>query len=733
MKTDLQDTGDSARCAMRGLLAQLGWKGDISSINRAISNAALDHDLNMGAEAAEEWGKEYLDGLTNENTIQRIAIADSSEVNEEGGLVALVRKRQHAVAGNRLSRSRVMALCDPLIADRRGRSSHLSDTEYDRFIKDVDTLCGFGEEGVRIITGSSFVAEARRGRHSPSYNLAPSAVMAHIHKSRIAGNGIIIDEQTANSIAGRNEIRCGWTKKKGKACGRITNNCSGNSVNSKVGKLNDDEAKAIAAESWGPIENPTLGDIVRMINEAAKRWGREKVVVWKTDLRGAFTLLKFHPEDTKLMTTRITGNLFFVATQGNFGWASMGFAFQVVTRVILVCVRAVIAGLVVMYTDDLIGVGQEAEPTMLQVGWIKDRDAAVEVMKALLGSDAEEPAKREDSGNVDRSITVIGWLIMLKTWTVDVADHNATKALYLFDLVEQRGWASLKEVEAIASLAYRYSQIFPELGVLTGDLYSLQNAGTRRAGKVVLSKSAVAALRLWVAYLTWTAIKREEGCTRGRSLDAFRIEPASIIIEFDGSLEGIGFRIIRMDGEVVVAVGARRIGGRIQSDGDKNESQYQNCMEMAALTCGVVMAVSIGFMNCTIHARGDSVSILSWVSGGRNDFKSTRARAASMVFVGACQHADLIIDSKYSWISSEDNHVCDDLSRGRLPNRDVCGKHGVQWSSRDSLMGRTIELCDPTLIPTDESDFLERWAVIGDLLRQKSSDIDTEVRHRESK
>ena len=710
-------SGDTIRCGMRGLLAQLGWNGDGSSVDIIISNAARDHDLNMGAEAAEKWGREYLDGLANIQTIHALTMADSAAVHEAGGLVGLVKQRQLAVADNRLSRTRVLTLCNPLIVDRIGKSSYLSDTEYDRFVRDVDILCGFGEEGVRIITGSSFVAEARRGRHSPSYNLAPSAVVAHIHKSRIAGNGVIIDEQTANSIAGRNEIRCGWTKKKGKACGRITNNCSGNSVNSKVGKLNDDETKALAEELWGPIKNPTLGDIVRMINEAAERWGRDSVVVWKTDLRGAFTLLKFRPEDTKLMTTRVVDNIFFVSTQGNFGWAAMGFAFQVVTRVILVCVRAVITGLVVMYTDDLIGVGREAESSTLLVGWKADRDAAVEVMKALLGDDAEEPTKREDSRNLERSVTVIGWLIMLRTWSVDIADHNATKALYLFDLVERRGWASLKEVEAIASLAYRYSQIYPELGVLTGDLYSLQNEGTRRAGKVTLPKSAASALRLWVAYLTWTAIKRAEGGVRGRSLEAFRIEPASIIVEFDGSLDGIGFRILRMNEEVVIAVGARRLGGRIRGDNNENESQYQNCMEMAALTCGVVMAVSLGFARCTIHTRGDSVSILSWVSSGRNDFKSTRARAAAMVFVGACQQADLIIDSNYTWLSSEDNHVCDDLSRGRQPDRSSCGPGGVHWSSRESIIGRTIELCDPSSAPVDECDFLQRWGVIGELLR----------------
>jgi hypothetical protein len=43
----------------------------------------------------------------------------------------------------------------------------------------------------------------------------------------------------------------------------------------------------------GEINNPDIAQIIRAIVRAAKRWGCEALVVWKTDLKGAFNLLHF--------------------------------------------------------------------------------------------------------------------------------------------------------------------------------------------------------------------------------------------------------------------------------------------------------------------------------------------------------------------------------------------------------------------------------------------------------
>ena len=41
---------------------------------------------------------------------------------------------------------------------------------------------------------------------------------------------------------------------------------------------------------WGPIDNPTIVDIVEMIIKVSDReGGYDKIALWKIDLAGAFT------------------------------------------------------------------------------------------------------------------------------------------------------------------------------------------------------------------------------------------------------------------------------------------------------------------------------------------------------------------------------------------------------------------------------------------------------------
>ena len=118
--------------------------------------------------------------------------------------------------------------------------------------------------------------------------------------------------------------------------------------------------------------------------------GREKVVLWKTDLRAAFTLLKFAATFVKWLTTSLMCGIVFACTQGNFGWTGMPFAFQVLVRVLLICITPGVRGFVQMYVDDLVG-GSCKEH------WQQDRDWAIKVFNDLLGPNAEEPDKREST------------------------------------------------------------------------------------------------------------------------------------------------------------------------------------------------------------------------------------------------------------------------------------------------------------------------------------------------
>ena len=129
-----------------------------------------------------------------------------------------------------------------------------------------------------------------------------------------------------------------WTTKKGKASGRPLGDLS----NVDGTPINTDETAAAATAYYGQIQHPTVDGIATMIHEfwtEAKaadptvQWS--EVRLWKMDLKGVFTLLSLRPSDVGLFGMLLTNELVYLQLAGNFGWAGMPAAFQVVTRAIL--------------------------------------------------------------------------------------------------------------------------------------------------------------------------------------------------------------------------------------------------------------------------------------------------------------------------------------------------------------------------------------------------------------
>jgi hypothetical protein len=73
------------------------------------------------------------------------------------------------------------------------------------------------------------------------------------------------------------------------------------------------------------------------------------------DLKGAYTLLSFRPEDAGLFGMLLTGDLVYLQIAGIFGWAGTPAAFQVVTRAISWELRHALQSSTLMYVDDIIG------------------------------------------------------------------------------------------------------------------------------------------------------------------------------------------------------------------------------------------------------------------------------------------------------------------------------------------------------------------------------------------
>jgi hypothetical protein len=80
------------------------------------------------------------------------------------------------------------------------------------------------------------------------------------------------------------------------------------------------------------------------------RW--KDMRIWKMDLKGAYTLLSFRPDDVGLFAMFLIDDAVYLQIAGIFGWS----AFQVVTRAICWELRHAFRGRTLMYVDDIVGV-----------------------------------------------------------------------------------------------------------------------------------------------------------------------------------------------------------------------------------------------------------------------------------------------------------------------------------------------------------------------------------------
>jgi hypothetical protein len=82
--------------------------------------------------------------------------------------------------------------------------------------------------------------------------------------------------------------------------------------------MNGKWAKDEAVRIWGPIEHPTIDDIAVMIldfwdevlrDDPAAGWS--DLVMWKMDLKGAYTLMDVRPEEAGLFAHKVVDGLIF--------------------------------------------------------------------------------------------------------------------------------------------------------------------------------------------------------------------------------------------------------------------------------------------------------------------------------------------------------------------------------------------------------------------------------------
>jgi hypothetical protein len=189
---------------------------------------------------------------------------------------------------------------------------------------------------------------------------------------------------------------------------------------------------------------------------------RRQILLWKSDLSKAFTLLNFHSTNVHLLACALTDGYTLIYHTGLFGWTGAPYAFDVITRLIRSSVRQCdIRGVLDMSVDDLIGatlppqIGQTSSTAFTQDTSLSDRTTAKIMCINLLGSKAIAEHKDEQGRRLD----IIGWTIDLDRRTVTLSRKNFLKTLFCFFSVDPEVPVSFRTTQRLASLSSRYTLV----------------------------------------------------------------------------------------------------------------------------------------------------------------------------------------------------------------------------------------------------------------------------------
>jgi hypothetical protein len=444
--------------------------------------------------------------------------------------------------------------------------------------------------------------------------------------------------------------------------------------------------------------------VVTIVGLAIARNLCEKdVVLWSMDLKGAFTLLWFKPEDVSLLALPLTDGLTFLPIAGNFGLGMFPFAFNVVSRFIQHRARELLLGSALVYVDDIQG-------CCLRTDLVHDLTVMHKIISDLLGSDSVAEHKTVSGSTIDW----IGWSFDLDLHRVGIADKNYFKTLHGFLEVQSDKAIQVRTLHTLASWASRYSLICPVLKPFAGYLYEAFSGYTQLDSYIPLPTEAYLVIVLWRLFLIMMKL---DPLHHTRDLDSFRTRAAATyLIESDGCPGGIGFFLHRRvagsdeweELYAVSLVGQYDLG---------NESRFQNAMEFIGILMALVTLRWLGVTHAVVDVLGDNTASLSWVTDWK--FRPGSSTAAALLFVLVCHTGSLSIgDSVFR--AGVDNRA-DGLSRG-----EPVEKWGFARTLDRSFTGDLIpkgidllsQLVDPSVELMTEDALIDTWVSMMGVLTQ---------------
>ena len=644
-----------------------------------IIEAVMQCDLNYGEKAAIAWG----DGFRWKET----ALAADLAMFEENGfdVSRMAHIRLNALKIDRLNLERVAGL----------RSDN---PELER-LKD---LC----EGMRVPKPADFVPngkESSKGLHKVYKRVfaAVNKMLGDLHDQQL---GFVLPEDLVRKHVIHHRMLGKWAQKKGKECGRNIGDMSFG----EPPYLNGKWAKEEAAEMYGEIVHPTIDDIACMILDF---WDKAQIdhpgvlwsdlVMWKMDLKGAYTLLDVRPDEVGMFAQELTDGLIYFHLCGVFGWSCTPAAFQVVTRAIKWEMRHKLEGMSDMYVDDLVGVCLKSQLE-------GELATATKIILDLLGPFSIAEHKTE----FGTSLEIIGWYIDLEKRILSIARKNLLKAIYGFFHLNLAVKTNLEELERIASYSSRYTLVCKVMAPFQACFNRMIKDYWNSHCRFEWTQEAKIAVRMWRAalYLVSTNEKRY-----AKPLESFRERPVRFVIETDGSLSQVGFLIFE-----VTSLGERCLGGgaaSIAEFGFGTKSRYQNTSEFIGAVVGMIALVKLGGRDAGVKLRGDSKTALKW--GREEKVSGVDALNAAIVMSTLCIQFGLEINDS-EFLKGVDNWKTDDLSRAIEKEREVAeimlsigfGRAPVVDISADAAAARLLEACRPGVGVESDEEFHLLWGEI---------------------
>jgi len=672
-----------------------------SFVDEAYKAASLDYNLDQ----AVEWGDGFVfptDVLTRDG---------DALVALDMDLTSLIRKHQQDLLSHRFNLSRI-----------EGRDPSNPDTAR---LRDIAV------HGIRIPVDPDFIEDRNPPKMDRTYLRAHTAVDKMWYSLYLAGFILLIPTSLLTdipSIVRLNYSPPGWARKRGKKKGRPI---SDHSRENRFGHaLNSKWVKAAVKTFYGEISPVQIEELMIMIIKQSERVGWDDLVLWKMDLKGAFNLIFFNPEEAGLLAMELTGGLTMISLVGTFGHQSTPFAFDVLSRTIIADVRSQIHGDAEICCDDLMGACAIWER-------VEDMETAHGCIETLFGPDSVADDKTDlGVDNLGRHIDFIGWYVDLDEARLGIARHNVLKVFYGFCELRTRQYLAVREFMRLASWSSRYSLVCRWMRPLTSYLYSASVGYSNLNAQILVSDDMRVILDLWIMFLILMELD-PPNFTRG--ISTFYTTPPSIHINLDASLTGLGLIISRItdaryadsndlkttesrvedwiidvSNMTTVAVVEYTHGFQLGID-----SSFQNSVEFVAIVTSLLLVTSLGLGKEGVIIQSDSTTALSWTA--KEKFRAGRSTGAAICYMQLQQGSGEVPISGTDHIAGAIN-PSDPLSRGVHPL--VLGySPEVIFNLRDNpSLHKLINEMDPTISLNLQSDLGARWKNNQEMLDILQSD-----------